>query len=159
MRWLSVCLPAYAVSQSASAARSPRAVHTHTHARAHTHTHACRQQQPAAFSCLLAVLFVIVRGCARTRAGALYVEHEQWDKALQKLSRCRTVYDEMMHHAPTPAEKEMYQVCECLLPGLLWLFRSAVPPFYSGSNTPVFWFCILVLTPRLSLPHLTETRA
>ena len=82
---------------------APHALYMHTH----THT-------PAAASSILAVLFVIVLGCARTGAGALYVEHEQWDKALQKLSRCRTVYDEMLHHAPTPAEKEMYQVCVCV---------------------------------------------
>lgn len=43
-------------------------------------------------------------------AGALYVQQEKaWDTALQKLTRCRTVYDEMFHHAPSGAEKEMYQ--------------------------------------------------
>jgi len=42
-------------------------------------------------------------------AGALYVEQEKWDSALQKLSRCRTVYDEMQNHAPSGTDKEMYQ--------------------------------------------------
>jgi hypothetical protein len=30
--------------------------------------------------------------------------------ALQKLTRCRAVYDEMLHHASSLAEREIYQV-------------------------------------------------
>mmetsp|Transcript_94880 Transcript_94880/g.152983 ORF Transcript_94880/g.152983 Transcript_94880/m.152983 type:complete len:613 (-) Transcript_94880:378-2216(-) len=42
-------------------------------------------------------------------AGTLFVEQEKWDFALQKLSRCRTVYDEMQNHAPSGPDKDMYQ--------------------------------------------------
>jgi hypothetical protein len=38
------------------------------------------------------------------------VEQEKWDAALGKLSRCNTVYSEMMLHAPAGPEREVYKV-------------------------------------------------